>query len=95
MPLYIVHCLDAKDALAKRKQFMAEHSAYMATASAKRIATIMQGPLVHESNDSAGSCYLMEAPNIAAVKAFNDADPFVINGVFETVNVHQYLRRAP
>ncbi|HZQ15078.1 MAG TPA: YciI family protein [Pseudolabrys sp.] len=95
MPLYIVHCLDAKDALAKRKQFMAEHSAYMATASSKRIATIMQGPLVHESNDSAGSCYLMEAPDIATVKAFNAADPFVRNGVFETVNIHQYLRRAP
>jgi len=95
MPLYIVHCLDRKDAVAKRKQFMAEHSAYMATASAKRIATIMQGPLVHESNDSAGSCYLMEAPDIATVKAFNAADPFVINGVFETVTIHQYLRRAP
>ena len=95
MPLYIVHCLDRKDALAKRKQFMAEHSAYMATASTKRIATIMQGPLVHESNDSAGSCYLMEAPDIATVKAFSAADPFVVNGVFDTVNIHQYLRRAP
>ena len=95
MPLYIVHCLDRKDALAKRKQFLAEHSAYMATASTKRIATIMQGPLVHENNDSAGSCYLMEAPDFATVKAFSDADPFVANGVFETVRIHQYLRRAP
>ena len=95
MPLYIVHCLDRKDALAKRKQFLPEHSTYMATASAKRIAVIMQGPLIHETNDSAGSCYLMEAPDIATVKAFNAADPFVLNGVFETVQVHQYLRRAP
>ena len=55
----------------------------------------MSGPLVAENNDSAGSCYLMEAPDLATVKAFNAADPFSLNGVFETVNIHQYLRRAP
>lgn len=93
--LYIVHALDAKGALAKRKQFYEEHRAYMGTASKNRIALIMSGPLVHENNDSAGSCYLMEAPDIATVKAFNDADPFTLNGVFETVHIHQYLRRAP
>lgn len=95
MPLYIVHCLDRKDALAKRKQHYEEHRAYVGTASAKRITMIMSGPLVHESNDSAGSCYLMEAPDIATVTAFNAADPFSTNGVFETVQIHQYLRRAP
>ncbi len=95
MPLYIVHCLDHKDALAKRKQHYEEHRAYIGTASSKRIAVIMSGPLVHENNDSAGSCYLMEAPDIAAVKAFNAGDPFSVKGVFETVNIHQYLRRAP
>ena len=93
--LFIVHCLDRKDALAKRKQFYDEHRAYMGTAAAKRIATIMSGPLVHENNDAAGSCYLMEAPDLATVKAFNAGDPFTINGVFETVQIHQYLRRAP
>jgi uncharacterized protein YciI len=93
--LFIVHCLDRKDALAKRKQFYDEHRAYMGTAASKRIATIMSGPLVHENNDSAGSCYLMEAPDIATVKAFNAADPFTVNGVFETVQIHSYLRRAP
>ena len=93
--LFIVHCLDKKDVVAKRKQFYEEHRAYMGTAGQKRIALIMSGPLVHENNDSAGSCYLMEAPDLATVKAFNAADPFTINGVFETVNIHSYLRRAP
>ena len=93
--LFIVHCLDRKDALAKRKQFYEEHRAYIGSASAKRIAVVMSGPLVHENNDSAGSCYLMEAPDLATVKAFNAADPFTVNGVFETVQIHQYLRRAP
>ena len=37
----------------------------------------------------------MEAPDIATVKAFNAGDPFTVNGVFETVQIHQYLRRAP
>ena len=95
MPLYIVHCLDRKDALAKRKQVYEEHRAYIGTASSKRITTIMSGPLVHQNNDSAGSCYLMEAPDIETVKAFNAGDPFTVNGVFETVHIHQYLRRAP
>ena len=93
--LFIVHCLDNKAALAKRKEHYEAHRAYMGTAAAKRIALIMSGPLVHENNDSAGSCYLMEAPDLATVKAFNAADPFTVNGVFETVNIHSYLRRAP
>ena len=29
------------------------------------------------------------------MKAFNYADPFTLNGVFESVHIHQYLRRAP
>jgi hypothetical protein len=93
--LFIVHCLDRKDAVAKRKEHYEAHRAYIGTASAKRIAVVMSGPLVAENNDSAGSCYLMEAPDLATVKAFNAADPFTVNGVFETVNIHQYLRRAP
>ena len=75
MPLYIVHCLDRKDALAKRKQVYEEHRAYIGTASSKRITMIMSGPLVHQNNNSAGSCYLMEAPDIETVKAFNAGRP--------------------
>jgi uncharacterized protein YciI len=93
--LYIVHCLDRKDVVAKRKEHYEAHRAYIGTASSKRIAVIMSGPLVAENNDSAGSCYLMEAPDLATVKAFNAADPFTVQGVFETVRIHQYLRRAP
>jgi uncharacterized protein YciI len=93
--MYIVHCLDNKNALAKRKEHYDAHRAYVGTAAQKRITMVMSGPLVHENNDSAGSCYLMEAPDLATVKAFNAADPFTIHGVFETVNIHQYLRRAP
>ncbi len=93
--LFIVHCLDRKDALAKRKEHYEAHRAYIGTAGAKRIAVVMSGPLVAENNDSAGSCYLMEAPDLATVKAFNAGDPFTVNGVFETIQIHQYLRRAP
>ncbi len=93
--LFIVHCLDRKDALAKRKEHYEAHRAYIGTASSKRIAMVMNGPLVHENNDSAGSCYLMEAPDLATVKAFVAADPFTTNNIFETVNIHSYLRRAP
>jgi uncharacterized protein YciI len=93
--LFIVHALDRKDAVAKRKEHHEAHRNYMGTAASKRIALVMSGPLVAENNDSAGSCYLMEAPDLATVKAFNAADPFTLNGVFETVNIHAYLRRAP
>jgi uncharacterized protein YciI len=37
----------------------------------------------------------MEAPDLDTVKAFVAADPFSTNGVFETVNIHSFLRRAP
>jgi uncharacterized protein YciI len=93
--LFIVHCLDHKDALARRKEHYEAHRAYVSSAPLKRIAVIMNGPLVHENNESAGSLFLMEAPDIGTVKAFVADDPFSANDVFETVNIHSYLRRAP
>jgi uncharacterized protein YciI len=93
--LFIVHCLDRMDARAKRSEHYEAHRAYISTAPLKRIAVIMNGPLVHENNDSAGSVFLMEAPDLDTVKAFVAADPFSTNDVFETVNIHSFLRRAP
>jgi uncharacterized protein YciI len=93
--LFIVHCLDRMDARTKRSEHYEAHRAYISTAPLKRIAVIMNGPLVHENNDSAGSLFLMEAPDLATVKAFVAGDPFSTNDVFETVNIHSYLRRAP
>jgi uncharacterized protein YciI len=93
--LFIVHCLDHKDALARRREHYEAHRAHVSSAPLKRIAVIMNGPLVHENNESAGSLFLMEAPDIDTVKAFVADDPFSTNDVFETVNIHSYLRRAP
>ena len=93
--LFIVHCLDRKDARAKRSEHYEAHRTYINTAPLKRIAVIMNGPLVHENNDTAGSLFLMEGPDLATVKAFVAGDPFSTNDLFETVNIHSYLRRAP
>lgn len=39
------------------------------------------------------SLFLIEAPDRAAVEAFNRADPFAIAGIWEKVTITGFLRR--
>jgi uncharacterized protein YciI len=96
MPLFVVHALDRKGGLADRRKFYDEHRAYVGSAASKRICMIMSGPILAEDGDtSAGSFYLMEAPDRATVVNFNKEDPFTKNGIWEKVEINAFLRRAP
>ncbi len=96
MPMFVVHALDKKGALAERRKFYEEHRAYVGTAASKRICMIMSGPILAEDGEtSAGSFYFMEAPDRDTVINFNKEDPFTKNGVWEKVEINAFLRRAP
>lgn len=96
MPLFVIHALDKRDGLTERRKYYDEHRAYVGTAASKRICMIMSGPLLAEDGDtSAGSFYFVEAPDRETVVNFNKGDPFSKNGVWETVEINAFLRRAP
>jgi hypothetical protein len=45
------------------------------------------GPLLDEAGQMAGSLFIFEAPDRAAVEAFHADDPYRLSGLFESVDL--------
>jgi uncharacterized protein YciI len=94
MMLFAIHCLDRKGAAPKREEFYAAHRAHQDNGAAFGVDVVMGGPLVADDGKTAlGSLIVVEAQDRAAAEAFNRADPFRKNGVWERVDVNAYLKR--
>ncbi len=92
MPHFIVHCLDATDALPRRLEHYEAHKAYLGTAP---VRILVSGPLMSDDGETMiGSLFLIEAGTKAAVEAFNAADPFSRAGVWAEIRIHRFLKRV-
>lgn len=91
MPHFIIHCLDAADALPRRLEHYEAHKAYLASAP---VRNIVSGPLVSDDGETMiGSLFLVEAADRAAAEAFNAADPFRKAGVWASIHIHRFHKR--
>jgi hypothetical protein len=84
MPLFILMCVDHPGGLARR---MAAREAHLAYAREHLAMIKVAGPLLDEAGDMAGSMFIIEAPDKAAVEAFSAADPYRLADVFERVDI--------
>lgn len=92
MAHYIIHCLDAADALPRRLRHYEEHKAYLSSAPIK---ILVSGPLVEDDGDTMiGSFFLVEAEARPQVEAFNASDPFARNGIWQSVQIHRLSKRV-
>jgi uncharacterized protein YciI len=92
MPHFIVHCLDAPDALPRRLEHYEAHKAYLSTAP---VRILVSGPLTSDDGETMiGSLFLIEANAKAAVEAFNAGDPFRRNGIWSEIRIHCFLKRV-
>lgn len=92
MPDFIVHCLDAADALPRRLENYEAHKAYLSTAP---VSILVSGPLMSDDGETMiGSLFLIEADTKAAVEAFNAADPFYRAGIWAEIRIHRFLKRV-
>jgi len=89
---YVVHCLDHDGAVEKRLSLYDAHKAYLAQAPVK---TVISGPLLADDEETMiGSCFVLEADNIAEVEAFNRGDPFARAGLWKTVSIRPFAKRV-
>ena len=90
--IYVIHCLDKPGHLAKRKELLDEHRAYLGT---KPIDLLSSGPLLSEDgSEMIGSLFLVDAANRAEVESFSAGDPFTKGDLFESVSVQRYGVRS-
>jgi len=89
---YVVHCLDHDGAVEKRLSNYEDHKAYLAAASVK---TVISGPLLADDEKTMiGSCFVLEAENMAEVEAFNANDPFAKAGLWKTISIRPFSKRV-
>lgn len=89
---YVVHCLDHDGAVDLRLSHYDAHKAYLAAAAVK---TVISGPLLADDEATMiGSCFVLEAANLAEVVAFNSNDPFAKAGLWKTVSIRPFAKRV-
>ena len=88
--LFVIIGHDARGAAETRPLHRPAHLAHLEPlAQAGRV--VLAGPLT----DGAGSLIVVDAESLAAVWSLVGRDPYVVNGIFERVEVHPFTRVFP
>ena len=90
MPLYVMIGHDAPDSKEKRPVHRPAHLAHLAP-----LAQVGKVPLAGPFTDGSGSLVVLEAESLAAAWAIVARDPYVVNGIFNHVEVKPFLRVFP
>ena len=87
MATFVLMCVDHPGALDRRMAAREAHLAYVR----EHIAMVkLAGPLLGDEGQMAGSMFILEAPDKAAVEAFSAADPYRLANLFERVEVRAW-----
>ena len=87
MPLFMLACFDKPNSLPLR---MATREAHLAYAGEHASMIKVAGPMLDDAEGMAGSLFILEAPDRAAVQAFNAADPYQQAGLFGQVEIRGF-----
>ena len=89
--LFAIYCIDKPGMLETRKAAMPAHVEYLAKSD---VLVRMSGPLTKDDGETIiGSLYVVEAPDRAAIEAFQRDDPLVAAEIWERVEVHAFAKR--
>ena len=88
MPLYVLIGTDGSEAPERRKQARPGHLAYWQPLDMKGLVRF-GGPLLDADGTPRGSVLVFEAVDLQAARAQADGDPYVTEGVFGQVEVHE------
>jgi uncharacterized protein len=84
MTLFVLSCIDRPESLERR---MAAREAHLAYVAANRDLVRVAGPYLDDEGRMAGSMFVIEAADRAAVEAFSAADPYVLADLFARVEI--------
>lgn len=85
---FVVTAFDYEDALERRLEHREAHLSGL-RAMAKQGTFISGGAMVNEEGKMIGSNVHVAFPDLAALQAWLDSDPFTVHKVWETTNIHE------
>ena len=87
MPLFMLACFDKPNSLDLR---MATREAHLAYVRGNVALVKGAGPMLDAAEAMAGSLFILEAEDRAAVEAFHAADPYQQAGLFGQVEIRGF-----
>ena len=95
MPLFVIHGHDAPDALAKRPVVRPRHLDHLRPLS-EAGKVVIAGPLFADDGKTPrGSLIVLEAASLDEARAIADRDPYLLEGVFDRVDVRPFAKVFP
>jgi uncharacterized protein YciI len=92
--LFVVHAIDKTDILPTRAKFYRVHRVHLDEAEQHDVDVVTAGTLVADDGETpVGSIFVIDAKDRAAVDAFTRSDPYHVNRVWETVQIHGYNKK--
>jgi uncharacterized protein YciI len=87
MALFVLSCLDRPNNLEGRMAAREAHLAYVR----ERMHTMkLGGPYLDDAGQMIGSLIIIEVEDLAAAKTWSANDPYVLNGVFQSVDIRPF-----
>ena len=90
MPYFAVHAIDRPGLGALRSELRPPHRERLRLHD-HPVTVRIGGPLLDEAGAMAGSLLVIEADSRAAVDAYLAGDPYVRGGLFERIEVREFL----
>ncbi len=88
MPLFVYRGRDSERGLELRKLHREKHLAHLSGLDkAGRIR--FAGPLLDAQQNPCGSLVVLEAESLEAAREIAENDPYLLEGIFEAVEVHE------
>jgi len=92
--LFVVHATDKRDILPTRAKFYRAHRIHLDESAKHNVDVVTAGTLVADDGETpCGSFFVIDAKDRAAVDAFTRSDPYRVNGVWGTVQIHGYNKK--
>ena len=92
--LFVVHATDRKDALTTRAKHYRAHRFHLDEADSHHVDVVTAGTLLASDGETpVGSIFVIDAKDRATVDAFTRSDPYHVNDVWETVQIHGYNKK--
>ena len=92
--LFVVHAIDKPNIMPTRAKHYRAHRIHLDESDKHNVDVVTAGTLVADDGETpAGSVFVIDAKDRAAVDAFTRSDPYHLNRVWGVVHIHIYNKK--
>jgi hypothetical protein len=92
--LFVIHATDRRDGMPTRAKFYRAHRMHLDDAEKYDVDVVTAGTLISDDGETpCGSIFVIDAKDRKTADAFTRSDPYHLNQVWETVQIHGYSKK--